>query len=43
SGVLVTSQGWAWLNLGSLLPLGLTGAGLIWLMLKQRRGCVSAA
>lgn len=43
SGVLVTSQGWAWLNLGSLLPLGLTGAGLIWLMLKQRRGDVSAA
>lgn len=43
SGVLVTSQGWAWLNLGSLLPLGLTGAGLIWLLLKQRRGGVSAA
>lgn len=41
SGVLVTSQGWAWLNLGSLLPLGLTGAGLIWLMLKQRRGALA--
>jgi len=36
SGVLVTSQGWAWLNLGSLLPLGLTGAGLLWLTLQRR-------
>lgn len=36
SGVLVTSQGWAWLNLGSLLPLGLTGAALLWLALKER-------
>ncbi|MEN9771284.1 MAG: hypothetical protein RLZZ180_2914 [Pseudomonadota bacterium] len=36
SGVLVTSQGWAWLNLGSLLPLGLTGAGLLWLALQRR-------
>jgi len=35
SGVLVTSQGWAWLNMGSLVPLGLTGAGLLWLTLKQ--------
>jgi MFS family permease len=35
SGVLVTSQGWTWLNLGSLLPLGLTGAGLLWLARSQ--------
>jgi MFS family permease len=27
SGVLVTTQGWALLNLGSLLPLALTGGG----------------
>jgi len=38
SGVLVTTQGWALLNLGSLLPLGLTGAALLWLALKQRGG-----
>ncbi len=38
SGVLVTTQGWTWLNLGSLLPLALTGAGLLWLALKQRTG-----
>jgi len=36
SGVLVTSQGWAWLNLGSLLPLAITGAGLLWLALQRR-------
>ena len=31
SGALVTSQGWAWLNWGSLLPVALTGFGLVWL------------
>lgn len=37
SGVLVTTQGWTLLNLGSLLPLGLTGAALAWLALQGRR------
>lgn len=37
SGILVTGQGWAWLNLGSLLPLVLCAVGLIWLALKQRQ------
>jgi MFS family permease len=41
SGVLVTTQGWTLLNLGSLLPLGLTGAALAWLMLRQRRSQIS--
>ena len=36
SGALVTTQGWTWLNLGSLLPVGLTGVALAWLWLKQR-------
>ena len=31
SGALVTTQGWAWLNIGSLLPLAMTGAALVWL------------
>ncbi|CAN1555972.1 ProP Permeases of the major facilitator superfamily [Burkholderiaceae bacterium] len=31
SGALVTTQGWAWLNIGSLLPLAITGAALVWL------------
>ena len=37
SGVLVTTQGWTLLNMGSLLPLGLTGLALVWLGFKQRQ------
>ena len=37
SGVLVTTQGWTLLNLGSLLPLAVTGLALGWLALQQRR------
>jgi MFS family permease len=37
SGVLVTTQGWALLNLGSLLPLGMIGVALGWLAWKQRQ------
>lgn len=37
SGVLVTTQGWALLNWGSLLPLVLTGMALIWLGLRKRQ------
>jgi MFS family permease len=35
SGALVTTQGWTWLNWGSLLPVVITGAGLLWLQLKK--------
>ena len=35
SGALVTTQGWTWLNWGSLLPVVVTGAGLLWLQLKK--------
>ena len=37
SGVLVTTQGWTLLNLGSLLPLSMTGLLLLWLALQQRK------
>jgi MFS family permease len=37
SGVLVTTQGWSWLNLGSLVPLVLVAAGLAWLGLRTAR------
>ena len=37
SGVLVTTQGWALLNMGSLLPLGMTGLLLLWLALQPRK------
>ena len=36
SGALVTTQGWTWINAGSLLPLALLGAALLWLGLRQR-------
>jgi MFS family permease len=37
SGLLVTTSGWQWLNLGSLVPVALTGAALVWLHFDQRR------
>lgn len=37
SGVLVTTQGWTLLNMGSLLPLGMTGLLLGWLALQRRK------
>jgi MFS family permease len=36
SGALVTSQGWAWLNWGSVLPVVVMGAGLLWLAQRRR-------
>jgi len=36
SGALVTTQGWTLLNLGSLVPIALVGAALLWLAGKQR-------
>ncbi len=41
SGVLVTTQGWTLLNLGSILPVVLVAIALIWLALQQRRGAVA--
>jgi predicted MFS family arabinose efflux permease len=37
SGVLVTTQGWTWLNLGSLLPVGVVAGGLAWLAFRSAR------
>ncbi len=36
SGVLVTTQGWQLLNVGSLVPVVLTGAALLWLARRKR-------
>jgi MFS family permease len=36
SGVLVTTQGWSLLNLGSLVPLLLVASGLLWLGRHRR-------
>jgi MFS family permease len=37
SGALVTTQGWQWLNLGSLLPITLVSLALVWLAVQNRR------
>jgi len=37
SGVLVTTQGWQWLNAGSLVPVALTGVAIAWLARQTRR------
>jgi MFS family permease len=37
SGALVTTGGWQWMNLGTLLPLSLLGSALAWLAWHQRQ------
>lgn len=32
SGALVTTQGWAWLNFGSLIPVALIALSLVWMV-----------
>jgi len=36
SGALVTTGGWTWMNLGSLLPLAGVGAALMWLAMRPK-------
>jgi len=36
SGALITTQGWTWLNWGSLVPIALVGVALLWLVARQR-------
>lgn len=42
SGALVTTQGWWWLNVGSLVPVALTGVALLWLAWVRRQAHNSA-
>ena len=42
SGALVTTQGWTWLNMGSLPVMGVIAVALLWLGLR-RRGAPGAA
>jgi len=42
SGALITTQGWTWLNLGSLLPIGVVGAMLLWLAYTRRDAAATA-
>ena len=43
SGALITTRGWVWLNLGSLAPLGLVAAALLWLAFWRREQRLIAA
>ena len=43
SGALITTQGWTWLNLGSLVPIVLVMVALVWLGLHKRRLVRAAA
>jgi predicted MFS family arabinose efflux permease len=43
SGALVTTQGWTWLNLGSLPVVALIGAALLWLAAARRRATPATA
>jgi hypothetical protein len=36
SGALITTRGWQWLNIGSLMPVVLTGLALLWLSWQRR-------
>ena len=42
SGALVTTGGWAVLNLGSIVPVLMMAAGLVWLRAVQARGAAAA-
>ena len=42
SGALVTTQGWTWLNLGSLLPIAVVIAALVWLARSSPPGTAAA-
>ena len=43
SGALVTTQGWTWLNLGSIVPVVLTAAALAWFVSWRRASLRAAA
>ena len=42
SGALITTQGWMWLNLGSMVPIAVVSGALLWLALNQRRAAAAA-
>ncbi len=42
SGALITTQGWQWLNVGSIVPIALVTSAIGWLALRRRRGLSTA-
>ena len=43
SGALVTTRGWTWINVGSIVPVLLTAFALAWFFARRRRAGVSPA
>ena len=43
SGALVTTQGWTWLNLGSIVPVAICAGALLWFAAARRRAVAAAA
>ncbi len=43
SGALVTMQGWAWLNFGSIVPVTVCAGVLLWFAAARRRPLVVVA
>jgi MFS family permease len=43
SGALITTQGWQWLNLGSIVPIAVIAGALLWLAARQRALARAAA
>ena len=43
SGALVTTQGWTWLNLGSIVPVAICAVALLWFAASRRRAALAAA
>jgi hypothetical protein len=37
SGALVTTQGWQFLNIGTLIPTVVVSGAIIWLVMYQKR------
>jgi MFS family permease len=42
SGALITTRGWVWLNLGSIVPLAFIAFALLWLALQRRQAMATA-
>ena len=41
-GALITTQGWTWLNMGTLVPVIAIAVMLCWLIMRRRRPALPA-
>jgi predicted MFS family arabinose efflux permease len=42
SGALVTTRGWTWINVGSIVPVLLTALAIAWFVARRRRAALGA-